>query len=69
MSEISTYNQTMSSYDQAKFDQWYEQFATDEERELPYDKQIEAHLLWLCGLNGWELEYIEFAPEEKEQPN
>lgn len=42
----------MTTHDQACFEWWYENAATAAERELPYEKQVEAHIYWLSGLNG-----------------
>lgn len=53
----------MTSQDQATFDQWIEQCATAEERALPYEKQLEAHILWLSGFGLIDLD--DFIPEEE----
>lgn len=55
----------MSPKEQAVFDNWLENYATEDERTLPYDKQVEAHIFWLTGEGHSDLELIE--PEAEEQ--
>ena len=45
----------MTSQEQAVFDQWLECYATDEEKVLPYEKQLECHIYWLSGIEEFEL--------------
>ncbi len=42
----------MTTHDLACFENWLEQYATPEEQELPYAKQLEMHILWLSGFNN-----------------
>jgi hypothetical protein len=42
----------VTTQDQARFEEWLEHWATPEERALPYEKQLEAHICYLAGLNG-----------------
>ena len=58
-------NSPMNQLDQAVFDQWLEQHATEEERRLPFQKQLEHHILWLAGSNYGPLE----APPTEEERN
>lgn len=41
----------MNDQDLAQFEHWLENYATDEERALPYEKQTENFVLWLSGEN------------------
>lgn len=45
---------SMSESDQARFEWWLEQSATEEERQEPYERQLELYILWLSGINGAE---------------
>lgn len=39
----------MSPEDLAAFEDWLEKYATYEERELPYEKQVEHYIMWRSG--------------------
>ncbi len=57
----------MTSKDVAVFDQWLECYATDEERAMPYERQVECHVLWLAGAEEFELANVPvelFGPEQ-----
>ncbi len=49
----------MTTHDRACFELRLEKQATEEEQTLPYAKQVEAHILWLSGIdNGINLSQI-----------
>ena len=50
--------------DLARFEMWLEQYATDEERKLPYDDQMKMHILWLSG-NTNDMTILEQIPEDE----
>ena len=39
----------LSQEDQAIFEHWLENYASEEERLLSYDEQVKCHILWING--------------------
>jgi len=51
----------LSKKDEAAFRRWLAQHATADERLLPYEEQLKAHIQWLLAVQN---ELREIPPEE-----
>jgi len=47
----------MNQEERAVFESWLENYATEEERALPFDEQLKAHILWLIGEDQADLSF------------
>ena len=54
----------MSPEEQADFEYWLEKFATPEEKALPFEQQVECHVLWLVGESASSYDLENMRPED-----
>lgn len=54
----------MNQEDQAIFDHWLENFATEDELLLPFAEQVRCHILWLTG-EGCDFILDNIIPEDE----
>lgn len=58
----------MTTHDQACFDQWLDNYATEEEKALPFEKQLEIHICWLSSGGIIDLEDMIITEQDRRTP-